>query len=102
MSGPTPGTWVIEGTFVNARLPDGSLHPRNSEPDPDVPGERIYNSVARFYGPDAKANAALCAAAKDLRAALCEYVERHEAACNPGGLPEYEQACKALKAAEAK
>ena len=38
----------------------------------------------------------LMAAAPDLLAALREYVERHEAECDPAGLPEYELACAAI------
>ena len=38
----------------------------------------------------------LFAAAPDLLAALREYVERHEAECDPAGLPEYELACAAI------
>ncbi len=46
--------------------------------------------------PEATANARLMAAAPDLLAALREYVERHEAECDPAGLPEYELACAAI------
>lgn len=46
--------------------------------------------------PEAVANARLMAAAPDLLAALREYVERHEAECDPAGLPEYELACAAI------
>ena len=45
---------------------------------------------------EATANARLMAAAPDLLAALREYVERHEAECDPAGLPEYELACAAI------
>ena len=41
-------------------------------------------------------DAALMAAAPELLAALREYVERHEAECDPAGLPEYELACAAI------
>lgn len=74
----TPGPWSLLPVGGNRRLID--------------PG------IGEVYGlgrtPDA--NARLIAAAPDLLAALKEYTDRHEAACDPRGLPEYDQACAAI------
>ena len=72
----------------------------------------VHDAYGRNILPLLTLNARLISAAPDLlaeckrqreqiaklRAALTEYVERHEAACDPEGLPEYDKARAALAA----
>ncbi|HYD58919.1 MAG TPA: hypothetical protein VEC35_01095 [Noviherbaspirillum sp.] len=54
-----------------------------------------------FSKEDAEFIVRACNAHDDLVKALREYVERHEAECDPSGLPEYDQARSALAKAGA-
>ena len=108
MSKHTPGPWIASRTNAGAI-------PSHFQP-PEVLGRNGACCVASQLGngPEAEANTdriAACVnackginpeAVPELLKALREYVERHEAACNPAGLPEYEQARAAINKAEGK
>ena len=111
MNKHTPGPWTAQRSGRNERM----LGKKNWNPDdPHQCALAVYArskvcTLADEYGTDAEeramraeqeANAHLIAAAPDLLAALREYLERHEASCEPSGLPEYEQARAAIAKAE--
>ena len=70
----------------------------------DADGNTLVACVGSSTLEEAKANAALFAAAPELLEALREYTERQEAECTaadttPAGLPEYDKAINAIRKA---
>ena len=91
MSKHTPGPWVWDKNRTTLTAPKECVVLQDGEGLWD-----LCSALAAGKPKEAQANALLIAAAPELLEALLEYVQRHEAECDPTGLPEYDQARAAI------